>query len=248
MNNQENIPNVTLSSNYEDMLSNINSFVEDAKNSDLLTCDVECQENKTTDDAYLNLVSAENNLIDGPQLFEEAEKNYITLTKGNEYYQKFKSEEYDNEAKDIIKRINKKVINLFIDVETKLGINNAFSTSLKNTKELGESYSKKLSELKTDIADNNNDANIANRKSYYQNHKINTWCKVNYYLKLLFWFLFIGYVIIAIYSKEYTKYVKTVLILIPIFAALQGHAVYLYLMKIINIALTPVSILSSTLR
>lgn len=248
MSNQENIPSTDIPDDYKDMLSNINSFVNDANNSNVLSCGKECQKNIVTNEAYNTFIAEKDNLVNAPKLFEEAERNYITLTKGNQYYEKMKETEYEKEFSEFEKEMNKKAFDMLMSAGIKIGSNKTITDSMKNVNELRNTYSEKIADLKTDIADNENISNLANRQSYYSTKKIYKWCTVNYYLKILFWFLFIGYVLMVIFSRRYTeKYVKTVLILVPLLAALNGHMIYLYLSGSIKKIMDPVTtILKST--
>ena len=53
MSNQENISTeFNIPDDYKDILSNINDFVNMANDSELLTCDAECQRNKSEEQVY----------------------------------------------------------------------------------------------------------------------------------------------------------------------------------------------------
>ena len=76
MSNQENIPNVTIPDEYKDMLSNVNTFVEMAQNSDILTCDAACQANKAEENSYNNFLAQQANLLNASKQFDIANKLY----------------------------------------------------------------------------------------------------------------------------------------------------------------------------
>ena len=90
MSNQENIPSVDIPDEYKDMLSKVNTFVEMAQNSDLLTCVAACQQNKVEQTYYNNFLTQEANLLNASKQFDIAEREYITASKGANYYQDFK--------------------------------------------------------------------------------------------------------------------------------------------------------------
>ena len=246
MSNQENISTeFNIPDDYKDILSNINDFVNMANDSELLTCDAECQRNKSEEQVYENYIIEQNNLLNAPGMFQEAEKKYIIMTKGDQYYNNMKNNEFKKDADTIVEKMNDKIIDLYIDISSKIEDDELFNDSLKNTKELANSYSKRIADLETDIANNENKANIANRTSYYNNKHINSWCSTNYYLKIFFWFIFVGYFLISLVYKQYEKkYVKLVLILVPLFASFQGHYLYLLILGIIRSILIKIPFLA----
>ena len=227
MSNQENIPSVDIPDEYKDMLSNVNTFVEMANNSDILTCDAECEKNKTERTYYNNFLNQQANLLNASKQFDIAEREYITLSKGSDYYQNFKEDEYKKDADKIIEKLNKKMSEFFIILKQQITNNDTLNEAIENTAELRETYSEKVSNLKTDIADEENITNVANRKSYYENQKKGFWCSVNYNLIILFWILFIAYIIISVVYKQYTKkHVKIALFVIPFLSLLKGSIIY----------------------
>ena len=227
MSNQENIPNVDIPDEYKDMLSNVNTFIEMAQTSDLLTCDAACQQNKAEEIYYNNFRAQEANLINASKQFDIAEREYITASKGSNYYQNFKEDEYKKDADKIVDKLNNKMTDLFILIEEQIANNTTLIEAIKNSKELRETYSEKVSNLKTQIANGENIGNVANRKSYYENQNIGFWCSINHYLIMLFWIMFIAYIIIAVVYKQYTKkHVKIALVVIPFLALLRGHTIY----------------------
>ena len=227
MSNQENIPNVEIPDEYMDMLSNVNSFVEMAKNSDLLTCDAACQQNKAEENAYNNFLIQQTNLLNASKQFEIAEEDYITLSKGSDYYNNFKENEYKKDANNIINKMNTRMFNLSDYIGEQITNNTLLNESVKNTRELSETYVEKVADLKTQIADGANVGNVANRKSYYENQNIGFWCSINHNLMLLFWIMFVAYIIIAVIYKQYNKrHVQIALIVIPVLALIKGHTIY----------------------
>jgi len=219
---------------YKDMMNNINTFVDMAKNTNALTCDTECRENKEKKGLYDNFVLQQTNFINAEKQFENAEKDYLIKTKGDEYYTKYKVEEYKTQANDIVKGLDYKIMELYNLVNEKIYNNNLINKSFENTDELRNMYTTKVNNLKTKIENEENTSNIANRKSYYETKKSSFWCSLNYYLKILFWIIFISYLIIVfVYKQYYKKHVQYTLGLVPFLLFLNGHTIYRTLDKII---------------
>ena len=90
-----------------------------------------------------------------------------------------------------------------------------------------ETYSEKVANLKTQIANGENIGNVANRNSYYENQNIGFWCSINGNLMTLFWILFISYLVIAVVYKQYKKkHVIITLAVVPLLTLFSGHTIY----------------------
>lgn len=249
MSTEEPKQNIKNEDNYKKMLSRVNQFVNEMNKSDVLYCDDECQKGRQLEKARAVYIDKRDNLRTAPTQFDDAEKNYLILKDGYKHYTDFKLKEYTEDAIEIIREINKVMISLFINISENLGIDDNFNKSLKNTKELRNTYSTRVAKLLTNIDNKKNAVNVANRKSYYDNKKIYSWCNTNYYLKIIFWLLFVGYVILVFFfTEEYKKrYVKTILILTPILAYFQGNYIYLIVFSIIKYLLKPITAIISSL-
>ena len=227
MSSEESIPSVEIPDDYKDMMSGVDDFIGMARDSGLLTCDETCQKNKDEEKFYNNFLIQKANLLNATKQFEIAEREYITSSEGVDYYKSFKEEEYKEDVEEIVEGLNKKFLNLFISIDDKIENNCILNNAIKNTKELRKTYSEKISNLKTEISNEDNTGNVANRKSYYKNKKIYSWCSLNKNLFIFFWILFIAYVIIAVRYKQYTKkHVKIALFVIPLLALLNPNTIY----------------------
>ena len=216
MNNQENINTVPLSDEYKNMMNKITDFVNMANTGDLLTCGPECQENKAEQSAYDNYVIQKTNLVNAPKQFETAEKEYIVATKGRDYFNKLKIKEYSEDADNLVNKFNNKISNLTKLIESRIANSSTLDQSIENTGELTNDYITKVANLKEKISDAKSDANIAKRKTYYDNQSSGWWCSLNYYLKVVFWIMFVIYMLIAVIYKQYNKqHVRVGAILFP---------------------------------
>jgi hypothetical protein len=215
---------------YKDALSNLNEFSNLAKQNNLLNCNENCIKNINDKKIYNNYLKQKSNLINAEKMFEISEKNYVISDKGYDYYNDMKLKKYQDESEKIINKMNDKFKNITELIEEKIQNNNLLNKSLQNTDELNIDYNKKISNLKHEIDTNENKGNISNRITYYNNQKINFWCLINYYVKLLFWILFILYLVISIIYKQYNKtLVRISLILLPFLAFFEGHEIYRFL-------------------
>lgn len=221
---------VELPDEFKDALSNLNEFANIANKNNLLNCDENCRKNKNNTDLYNNFLQQKSNLINAEKMFETAEKKYVIADKGFNYYNELKLKEYQKEAEQIVDKMNDKFKNISELIEVKIQNNNVLDKSLQNIGELNSDYIEKIANLRYSIDKTENKGNIANRITYYNNQKINLWCSINYYMKLLFWVLFILYLIITVIYKQYNKkQVKIALILLPFLVYFNGHEIYRYI-------------------
>lgn len=223
-----------LSDEHKNALSNIQDFVNQMQNANILQCDENCQKNYMTQLYYDNYALKKANLENASKLFENAEKNYIITDKGVNYYNDIKEKEYTQDAKLLVKKMNDKFKGISELIEEKINNNIILNKSLSHISELNNDYVEKIANLETEIDTNENSGNIANRITYYENKSINFWCSTNYIIKILFWLLFISYLIIAIIYKQYTKrHVQIALFLFPLFGYFKGHTIYRHIMSYI---------------
>ena len=223
-------------------------FMGEINESQIITCDEKCQHEKELQEAkdlYDNK-RAVLQTIDGEH--DNAKKNYEILLNGYDTWKARKQEELSKEGGTIIEDKKNLFLPLFISIAETLVMNNKYNKSLENTSELNDKYTEKILNILSEIDDRKNSINVANRKSYYDNGKINSWCTTNYYLKNVFWVLLIFYVILVFLSKKYnTKYVKTILIILPILGYFNGNYLYKKTYIILKKIFNPITSLLSTL-
>ena len=218
---------IGLSDEYKNMIDKVNIFIDEANKSNLLTCGKECQQNKTEQELYNSYLIKKTNLQNAPSEFEHAEKKYITTTKGYDYYNKFRENELKKDATQIIDKLNNEfTIDLELINSNLQNYKNLF-ISTKNMNQLNSDYVGKIATLEDELSSEQNKTNVANRKTFYDNQKINLLCSTNYYMKVLLWFIFISYIALAVVYKQYNKlHVRVGLILIPLLLYVKISNVY----------------------
>lgn len=199
-----------LSPEYKAMLDKINTFIDDANSSSLLKCGPDCQKNKKDEQLYNEYLSKKNNMVNAEKQFTNAEKNYMISTKGEKYYDDFILEKYQKQASDIVSELNDELLYNVSLVNEKIKRLNILEKSVTNSGELSSDYIEKVSDLRDTINAKENAKNIANRKSYYNSQKNLMWENIEYYLEILFWFVFIAFAVMAILKKRYSD--KTIII------------------------------------
>lgn len=231
----EDIQNMTQNINIDNieentgtMIDSLNDIRNMVQNSELMTCDAACKRDKEERAAYNNFLLQTTNLENAPKQFQEAEREYVTLTKGSNYYNTMKLDEYKNTAKNIMSNFDKKYSEIETLVREKIKINKHVKTSEENAKDLQTQYIDKSISLRNDLENAENTGNIANRNSYYDNKKIGFLCSINYYIKVFFWIIFLSYVIIAFVYNRYSDTITMIgLLIIPVLAFFSGSTIFL---------------------
>lgn len=209
--------------NTSTMIDSLNDIRNMVQNSDLMSCDAACKRDIAERTAYNNFLVQTTNLENAPKQFQEAEREYVTLTRGSNYYNDMKLKEYMEEGQNIIDTYNNRFNELATLVREKIKINTHIEKSEDNAKDLNLQYIDKSISLRNKMEETENSGNIANRNAYYDKKKIGFVCSMNYYIKVLFWILFLSYAIIAFVYKRYTNRVILFgLFVLPIMAYLSG--------------------------
>lgn len=198
-------------------LSQFNSFLQKA--TDAVTCNSECQRNRTIDSLKQKFVNAQTNIASANNQLQVAEKNYVTFSQGEGVYDELLEQKFEEEANFISiefqENFDKESTQVVRQIETYGGI----LINFKNIVDLYFNYKKENTELYEKLKKETNDVLTNERKSYYIDQQNDT--LTNFY----FYFLFIIYIIIlicyVIFSLIYpsnTSILKRVLILIGLIA------------------------------
>jgi len=163
-------------------LDKFNSMIDDA--TDAITCDSNCQKQRTSDDLKNKYLNAKTNLATAPNQAETAKKNYVIFTQGQLSY----DEQLDNELKKKAKiltsfyaeNFNKESQDVLTDTQTYAGL----LTNLRNVFDLYVKYKEENIELFKQLKEETNDILTNERKTYYQDEGIEN-LKFYYYYFLI---------------------------------------------------------------
>ena len=171
-------------------LDKFNSMIDQA--TDAITCDSNCQKQRTSDDLKNKYLNAQTNLATAPNQVQTAKKNYVLFTQGQVRYDEQVEKNLTKKAKELAsfysENFNKECQNVFTDIETYSGL----LSNLRNVFDLYIKYKKENSELHKKIKKESNDILTNERKTYYQDEGIDN-LKFYYY-----YFLIVIYVICVV--------------------------------------------------
>ena len=120
------------------------SFIKHGGKTILADCDQKNLEKKKN--AYIN---AKNNLRNAPAQLENAEKEYMVLDKGENYYASYIEKKYENEGKNIIRNYLDQHVNpVYNDIQNKLDYYKSQDSYRNNVDYLYETYNNDLKKLR----------------------------------------------------------------------------------------------------
>lgn len=198
-------------SNYD--LSQFNSFLQKA--TDAVTCNSECQRNRTIDRLKQKFINAQTNVASASNQLQVAEKNYVTFSQGQGAYDDLVQEQLEEEANlisvEFQENFDKESSQVVRQIETYSGI----LTNFKNVEDLYLNYKKENIELYEKLKKETNDVLTNERKSYYIDEQSNTFLLFYFYLLFIIYvIILICYVIFSLIYPSNISILRRVLILI----------------------------------
>jgi hypothetical protein len=171
-------------------LGNFNSLMDQA--SQAMSCNSECQKQKTIDELKQKYLNAQTNLATAPEQVSSSMKNYMLFTDGKPAYNDYLDKTLETTATQIATKFKTKFKEdagkMVSNVKTYAGL----LTNLKNVEELYAKYKLENVRLIKQLKDDTSDVLTNERKTFYQDQGIDT-------LKFLYsYFLITIYVICVI--------------------------------------------------
>lgn len=198
-------------SNYD--LSQFNSFLQKA--TDAVTCNSECQRNRTIDKLKQKFINAQTNVASASNQFQVAQKNYVSFSQGQEAYDDLLQEQLEEQANlisiEFQENFDKESTQVVRQIETYGGI----LINFKNIVDLYLNYKKENVELYNKLKKETNDVLTNERKSYYIDQQKDTLTYFYFYLLFIIYvIILICYVIFSLIYPSNASILKRVLILI----------------------------------
>ena len=163
-------------------LDKFNSMIDEA--SDAITCDSNCQKQRTIDDLKQKYLNAQTNLATAPNQLTTAKKNYVIYSQGQTSYDDQVYKQLTKKAKELAsfyaENFNKETQDALTDIQTYSGL----LANLRNVFDLYIKYKKENVELQKTIKEESNDILTNERKTYYQDEGIENLKFVYYYFLL----------------------------------------------------------------
>lgn len=193
-------------------MDKFNSFLEKATS--VISCDSECQKNKSSEELKQKYLDAQLNLITAPNQVTVATKNYITYSQGEVAYNEYNEAKLTEIAKKITTTFKSsfdtqvKDLNITIDTYDGLLIN------FRNVVDLYTNYIKENAELKKELNETTKDIVTNDRKTYYQDQGISNLNSYYTYILVLYIITVVVYLVsIFVFPTTLSTFKKIIILL-----------------------------------
>ena len=218
-------------SNQIDM-NKFNTLISQA--SDAVLCNSECRKQRETDKLKQNYLNSQTNLASAPNQVQVAQKNYVTFTEGPSGYNDLLDNQLQEKAQEITDTFTEYFVSDSKEITTQIDTYEGLLINFKNVAELYLKYKKENVQLMKDLKDETNDVLTNERKTYYEDQKIDGLKGFYFYILLAIYIIcLIGFILFTImYPSQTTWKVKLAsfigFILLPFFSTwILGNIIYL---------------------
>ena len=218
-------------SNQIDM-NKFNTLISQA--SDAVLCNSECKKQRETDKLKQNYLNSQTNLASGPNQVQVAEKNYVTFTQGESGYNDLLDSRLQEKAQEIADKFTEYFESDSKEITTQIDTYEGLLINFKNVAELYLNYKKENVQLIKDLKNETNDVLTNERKTYYEDQKIDGLKSFYYYILLgIYIICLIGFIIFSLMYPSQTSWVIKLVtfigfILLPFFSTwILGKIIYL---------------------
>lgn len=170
-------------------LNKFNSFLQSA--TEAISCDMECQRNKTADELKNKYVSARSNLTLAEPQFELAKQNYYTYVAGQSGYNEIIEKELNEKADLFIEQFEEIYDSEKGKLKTQLESYDGLLINFKNIVELYKKYKEENIHLFKELKDETNDVLTNERKTYYEDQQNDSLNMYYYYFLIVLYYLIV---------------------------------------------------------
>lgn len=174
-------------------MNKFNQFLDNANK--VLSCDSNCQEEKKRDELKKKYLEAKTNLLTAPTEVETSYKNYLTYTRGDTAYNEYQENELQRRAEMIISTFKS---NFSDGIEKAKELYNTYNGILLNFSHVVELYTKLLkenAELEVTVKNKSSDVLTNDRKTYYEDQRIDNLDFYHKIIVIIYIIFFIGFAV-----------------------------------------------------
>ena len=208
-------------SNQIDM-NKFNTLISQA--SDAVLCNSECRKQRETDKLKQNYLNSQTNLASASNQVQVAQKNYVTFTEGPSGYNDLLDNQLQEKAQGIADTFTEYFDSDSKEVTTQIDTYEGLLLNFKNVAELYLKYKTENVQLIKDLKDETNDVLTNERKTYYEDQKIDGLKSFYYYILLgIYIICLIGFIIFSLMYPSQSSLIKKIVtficfILLPFFS------------------------------
>lgn len=203
-------------------MNKFNTLISQA--SDAVMCNSECRQQRTADKLKQNYLNSQTNLASANNQVQVAQKNYVTFTQGASGYNDLLENQLQEKAQQITDTFTEYFNNDSKEITTQIGTYEGLLINFKNVADLYLKYKKENIQLIKDLKNETSDVLTNERKTYYEDQKIDGLKGFYYYILLgIYIICLIGFIIFSImYPSQSSFMMKLVsiigFILLPFFS------------------------------
>jgi hypothetical protein len=203
-------------SNQIDM-NKFNTLISQA--SDAVLCNSECRKQRETDKLKQNYLNSQTNLASAPNQVQVAQKNYVTFTEGPSGYNDLLDNQLQEKAQEIVNKFTEYFDSDSKEITTQIDTYEGLLINFKNVAELYLKYKKENVQLIKDLKDETNDVLTNERKTYYEDQKIDGLKGFYYYILLgIYIICLIGFIIFTLMYPSQSSFIKKIVSIIGFIA------------------------------
>lgn len=191
-------------SNQLDM-NKFNTLISQA--SDAILCNSECKKQREADKLKQNYLNSQNNLASASHQVQVAEKKYVTFTQGQSAYNDLLDNQLQEKAQTIADKFTEYFESDSQAIKTQIETYQGLLLNFKNVAELYLKYKKENVKLIKDLKDETNDVLTNERKTYYEDQKIDGLKGFYYYILLgIYIICLIGFIAFSLIYPSQTNW------------------------------------------
>jgi hypothetical protein len=222
---------------HSELVAKVNNLLNDTLVDTDLLCDKDCQKDRKESQLYQAYVNAKNNLTNAPKSLEISERDYITFSKGGLAYHQQQENMYRKKADSIIKSLTDMYNVAYKQASVILNTYKDQVIYSDHVEELSNTYSNKVTKLKSDVENTKSSFNVANRLTEYKMGWIEIFQQINTYINRIFVILFLLFTAISLYYKKYNtkvfQYAFTIMLFLWIVPVIKiAESIYLYIFRL----------------
>jgi len=186
-------------------INKFNTLISQA--SDAVLCNSECRKQRQSDKLKQDYLNSQSNLASASNQVQVAEKKYITFTQGKSAY----NDLLDNQLQEKAQQISDEFTDYFEsdsqEIQTQIETYHGLLLNFKNVADLYLKYKTENVQLIKNLKDDVNDVLTNERKTYYQDQKIDGLKGFYYYILLIIYIIcLIGFIIFSIMYPSQTNW------------------------------------------
>ena len=175
--------------NYNINSDKFNNLIDQA--SDAMMCNSECRNQRESDKLKNLYLNAQTNLASASNQLETTRKNYVIFTDGESAYNDLLDNQLNEKAEAIGNKFTENFKKDSVKIETQIDSYDGLLLNYKNIVELYSTYKKENSELTKDIKNTSNDVLTNERKTFYEDQKIDGLKGFYFYILLSIYIIFL---------------------------------------------------------